>query len=120
MVVQRVWRGFALPLASWLAWLLTFVFVNVAWVFFRATSVRDASALLQGMVGMHGIATPRASPLEILLVITGLFIVLGGTTSNAIVEQRALTLRNAALAAVLLSAGFLSLSQTSPFIYFNF
>ena len=120
LVVQRIWSQWAPPLPSWLAWFLTFVFVNIAWVFFRAPTISDALALLQGMAGYHGVARPLASPFEILFIVVGLFIVLRGTSSNRIVEERPLTLRNSALVALLLAAGVVSLSQTSPFIYFNF
>ena len=34
-----------------MAWLLTFLFVNVAWVFFRAGTVEQALALLGGLFG---------------------------------------------------------------------
>ena len=120
MVVQRTWREFALPLPTWLAWLLTFIFVNVAWVFFRAHSIHDALELLQGMSGWRGVAAPLASPLQVLLLAVGLWLAVWGANSNTVVESRLFTLRSAMLAALLLAAGFLSLSQTSPFIYFNF
>ncbi len=45
MVVERLLRG-RVKLPRWLGWLLTFLFVNVAWVYFRAPSVAAANALL--------------------------------------------------------------------------
>ena len=36
-----------------LAWLLTFTFVNVAWVFFRAKTLDDAMRVLRGMIDIH-------------------------------------------------------------------
>jgi alginate O-acetyltransferase complex protein AlgI len=39
--------------------LLTFLFVNVAWVFFRAETFAKAMAILQAMVGMNGLVLPR-------------------------------------------------------------
>ncbi len=45
MVVERLLRG-KVTLPRWLGWLLTFVFVNVAWVYFRAPTVDQANALL--------------------------------------------------------------------------
>jgi hypothetical protein len=38
--------------------LITFVAVVVGWVFFRATSVDDALAILRGMAGMNGVSIP--------------------------------------------------------------
>lgn len=45
MVLERLLQG-KISLPKPLAWLLTFAFVNVAWVFFRADSVGQALALL--------------------------------------------------------------------------
>lgn len=45
MVVERLLRG-RVKLPPLLGWLLTFLFVNVAWVYFRAPSVAEANALL--------------------------------------------------------------------------
>ncbi len=45
MAIQRLW-GDKVRLPKAIAWLLTFLFVNVAWVFFRADSVGQALALL--------------------------------------------------------------------------
>jgi D-alanyl-lipoteichoic acid acyltransferase DltB (MBOAT superfamily) len=120
MVVQRAWSGFARPLPAWLAWLLTFLFVNVAWVFFRAPTLNGAFELLQGMAGWRGVTAPQASPFELLLLAGGLLLAVCGPNSNAVADSRPPTFRNAAFAGLLLAAGLLSLRETSPFIYFNF
>lgn len=44
-----------------LAWFLTFNFVNIAWVFFRAASWTDAMKVLKAMFGFSGIILPEAS-----------------------------------------------------------
>jgi len=43
----KMWR--------WFAWLITFNFINVAWVFFRANDWADAMKVLKGMVGISGV-----------------------------------------------------------------
>lgn len=45
-------------LNSFFAWLLTFLCVCIAWVFFRAETVADARSILTGMAGMNGISLP--------------------------------------------------------------
>jgi alginate O-acetyltransferase complex protein AlgI len=49
---RTTWHGRAL------ARLITFVAVVVGWVFFRATSLDDALAILRGMIGLHGVSLP--------------------------------------------------------------
>src|SRR5690606_20325408 len=47
------------PVAKALAWSVTFLAVIVGWVFFRASSFEAASAMLQGMAGLNGVAIPN-------------------------------------------------------------
>ncbi len=53
--VAVLWRrtGVTMPMAA--GWLLTMLFVTVAWVFFRATSVHSAVNMLAGMAGVKGV-----------------------------------------------------------------
>ena len=58
LMINHAWRGLVGPSGHtgggvW-AWLLTFLAVVVAWVFFRAESFTGALAVLSGMVGLHG------------------------------------------------------------------
>ena len=62
---------------------VTFVAVVVAWVFFRATSVEDALAILRGMAGLNGVSLPASlaphlGPLRGVLERWGLGFYLGG------------------------------------------
>ena len=60
LAVHRLWTraGYAMPRA--LAWATTFVFVTVAWVFFRAREWGDAIKVIRGMVGLEGFVVNRA------------------------------------------------------------
>ncbi len=53
---HRIWqaRGWRMPAAA--GWFLTFLFVTVAWVFFRAPSMAQALRLLGGMVSLDSAA----------------------------------------------------------------
>ncbi len=53
--VHRLWKARGRALPGPLAWLVTFLFVNVAWVFFRAPDFPRAFELLKGMAGLHGV-----------------------------------------------------------------
>lgn len=52
LVVHRAWKSMGLSMPRPLAWLTTFLFVNMAWVFFRAKSMDDAMRVLQGMLSL--------------------------------------------------------------------
>lgn len=61
ILVHRAWKKTGLALPRWLAWLVTFNFVNIAWVFFRAKSWGDAMGVLKAMTGLNGIYLPDMS-----------------------------------------------------------
>lgn len=50
LVVHRRWSLLNITLPKALAWFLTFNFVNIAWVFFRAKTLADAVKVLRGMI----------------------------------------------------------------------
>lgn len=50
LMVHRAWNGLKRPLPKPVAWLITFLFVNTTWVFFRAQTLSDALRVLRGMV----------------------------------------------------------------------
>jgi len=59
IVVHRAWKGLHVYLPDIAAWFLTFNFVNLAWIFFRAKSVDDALRIIKGMLGMTGVLLPN-------------------------------------------------------------
>ena len=50
LAIHRLWQTLGFKMWTWLAWLITFNFVNIAWVFFRAKEWDDAIKVLSGMV----------------------------------------------------------------------
>lgn len=59
IVVERLFSRMEIRLPKLLSWLLVFNFVNIAWVFFRATSWIDAKNVLKAMLGMNGTVLPE-------------------------------------------------------------
>jgi len=49
LVIQRVWHNTGIVLHTLLAWFITFNFINITWVFFRAKEWDDAIKVLSGM-----------------------------------------------------------------------
>ena len=56
VVIHRIWKHVGGNLPRYLAWFLTFMFANIAWVFFRAHTVTDSLRILRGMIDIHSIA----------------------------------------------------------------
>jgi alginate O-acetyltransferase complex protein AlgI len=55
LVVHRIWKQLGFSMHAVLAWLITFNFINIAWVFFRAKEWDDAIKVLKAMVGLRGV-----------------------------------------------------------------
>ena len=51
LVVHRAWQKLKIKLPKILAWFITFNFINISWVFFRAKEWDDAIKVLKGMFG---------------------------------------------------------------------
>ena len=58
IIFHRVWTGIGINLNKYLAWFLTFNFINLSWVFFRAEQWEDAIKIIKGMFGFSGILIP--------------------------------------------------------------
>jgi alginate O-acetyltransferase complex protein AlgI len=59
LMVQRFWSKLGIKLWTWVAWLITFNFINITWVFFRAKEWDDAVKVLSSMAGLSEITLPR-------------------------------------------------------------
>ena len=59
LVIHRVWNHLGLRMNRKIAWILTFLFVNFAWVLFRADSFANALIVYKGMFGLTGISSTR-------------------------------------------------------------
>ncbi len=56
-VVHRYWTRWGKSIWLPVAWMMTFLYVHVGWVFFRAPSVQDAWQMLRRMTGVSGMET---------------------------------------------------------------
>ena len=105
--------------------LLTYVLINVTWVFFRAHSFGKAWSVLGGMFGANGSTRPILST---MLITTTLLIVAGIVAAHWWMRRRTLESMLQGVAAVPLSAALgvmlflivIAQGTGSAFIYFQF
>ena len=112
--------GFA-PKWVWLNRILTFVAATVAWVFFRASSLRAAKDVLESMVGLQGVSGEgirTVAPLLAAFIVGGLLWV--NLLPNTWEIHPRPKLRYALLLGIVFAAGLLALSKPSPFLYVQF
>ncbi|WP_419677748.1 MBOAT family O-acyltransferase [Aliarcobacter lanthieri] len=59
LAIHRVWQSLGYRMNTIIAWFITFNFVNIAWVFFRAKSWDDAIKVLSSMFSLNNIVLPE-------------------------------------------------------------
>ena len=121
-VIQRCWQKWSsVRLPKIAGQLLTFVFVVIAWVLFRAENMAQARGVYQGMF------IPQNAGFEVLkiakdwvLFLIGGSIVLFVPPVYALAEKFRPYWWNAVLTIGILTASIFCFVKSSPFIYFNF
>lgn len=147
LVIQRAWNQLGYKMNAILAWFITFNFVNIAWVFFRAKEWDDAIKVLSSMFSLDNIVLPEflASKLSFLRqygieyggwvsnlesnggkilipwLLAGFILILLFKNSNSFLKK-AMNTWLMVLCAVLFSYAMVKslISSTQVFLYFNF
>jgi hypothetical protein len=141
LIIHRVWKNLGFRMNSILAWFITFNFINIAWVFFRAKEWNDAIKVLKGMFGFNGLVNQYAQKLSIAgehvgaktllytiggshltlqLLIISFLLIFFGKNSYHYIQGIKFTKKTLFLYAFMSSIALLSLNNMSEFLYFNF
>ena len=59
LVVHRAWKKLGFKMNVILAWFITFNFINIAWVFFRAKEIEDAVRIIVAMFNIDRMAISK-------------------------------------------------------------
>jgi hypothetical protein len=144
LIIHRVFTYSGIRISRFLAWFITFNFINISWVFFRAREWEDAIKVIKGMLGLSGVMLPNKFS-EILQfddtagvkfgdifanfygdsdmlvwIVLGFFLVLFFNNSNQMLYQFRMSNKMLIFIAFNLSIGLMNISKTSEFLYFNF
>jgi D-alanyl-lipoteichoic acid acyltransferase DltB (MBOAT superfamily) len=121
-IIQRIWNEWGRPLPRWLAWAITFLFVNVTWVFFRAESFGQALRLLRGMAGLNGFDFRLQAEhlFPALLIAVFLPIVLLARNSSERERDFRPGWKTGLSAAAMFIVSLLFMNRISEFLYFDF
>ncbi|MFI3169830.1 MAG: MBOAT family O-acyltransferase [Faecalibacterium sp.] len=145
MVLERIYTAKGGKINPIIGWCYTFLFVNVAWVFFRAESVSQAVAFMGQIVSPAGylalfatlqavlpsgivalamslgsMGTVELSTLTLYMAGLATLCAMFLKNTNEKIEQFRPTFCNALLSGVLLYVSIICFSGVSAFLYFNF
>jgi len=144
LMVQRFWSKLGFKLWTWLAWLITFNFVNIAWVFFRAKEWDDAVKVLGSMFNLNNVVIKEkfSNKLNFLSeynvqfeevmkmthdgsdvinwISYGFILILVFKNSMQKIDDFKLNYKTALFTSLIITISILSLSGESEFLYFQF
>jgi D-alanyl-lipoteichoic acid acyltransferase DltB (MBOAT superfamily) len=125
LALHRLWHKMGFVMPKLLAWFITFNFINIAWVFFRAKSFEDALRVLGGMFGFSGVAPYHGEALWFIMI--GFVITLFAYNVREMVEKNILGRATFFVTVLLFVFALLQMfnitissDRVSEFLYFNF
>lgn len=118
LIVALLWRRAGLPMPAPLGWLLTFVFVMLCWVLFRATSFEAALTIYKAMLGF----APHGTGFKWRALLPAAAFAMIGPTSWALVHKLPPARWIAVLTAILFVLVLFKIGDDAnyEFIYFQF
>ncbi len=141
IAINHYWKKAPVKLPVWAAWLITFMFLNLSFVIFRAESMEKAVAMFKAMFGMNGVvfaekyfgflgeAWVSSAPVfshigadtnTLLLIAGALAVVLALKNSTEMMKGFVPTTRALLYGVLLFIAAVSMMSRVSEFLYFNF
>ena len=121
LIIHRIWNkylGFSMPAIP--ARMLTFFFVLLAWIPFRAGSMAQLKGVLRGMFLPETWHFTSVASGDYILLAAGFVIVLIFPSVISLEKKFVPSWWNAVLTTALLVGCMFLFVKTSPFIYFNF
>lgn len=128
LVIHRFWKAIGMSMPKILAWFVTFNFINIAWVFFRAKDWDSAIKVLNGMFSIGSISFKNltihigSDTLFIFgTLISAFIIILFANNSNSYLTKK-MTIKLMIISAIVFAYSITkSLASSSEvFLYFNF
>jgi len=134
LVIHRIWKKLNIKLNTILAWFITFNFLNISWIFFRAKEWDDALKVLYGMINFNSINFTNINSLHlnisylinyirsddiVYLYLFIVFILIFLKNSYEIINKKQ-NIINIVFYSILFIISILSLNKASEFLYFNF
>ncbi|MDD2266020.1 MBOAT family protein [Sulfuricurvum sp.] len=143
IVLHRAWQQTGLSVSRFFGWFITFNFVNITWVFFRAKDWDQAANVLHGMIFGDIIVSEKlekhlnvlksagiefgqfmihlgGSASTWIWIVSAFILVIATPNSNSLTQRFYPSKFNLAAIVIVLLDALLHLSKNSEFLYFNF
>ena len=130
IVLHRIWQQLGFKMNTLLAWFVTFNFINITWIFFRAKEMEDALKVLGGMFGFEALGSFKdmiqfgsVDKMTLLTIVLAFSIAIAGFFFKNSTQNLNNFLANKKIvlfSGFLLATAILFLNRISEFLYFNF
>jgi len=132
IVINHLWRKYGFKLNKFFAIFLTFNFVNISFIFFRAHNIEDAFKVLSSMFNFSNIGKvndifllyPHSEKIDhlifLIMFFISLFAIFKFSNSMELSKNLKPSLYNNSLIVLFFVISILHLNSVSEFIYFNF
>src|SRR6185437_7970412 len=99
---------------------LTFMFVNLAWVFFRAANLQTANSILKSMLNINKLGTFNGTLIPIILILIMSMIAPNSSQITEFVVKRGFGWSWGVVMLFWISLIYIGINNNTPFIYFQF
>jgi D-alanyl-lipoteichoic acid acyltransferase DltB (MBOAT superfamily) len=132
IVIHRAWKSLGFSMNKYLAWFITFNFINITWVFFRAKDWGSAEKIITAMIGYHAAPILAITKIKQLFpnigmssyiipyIVAGFLLTLLLKNSTFHSAQFSPTKKLLSLTILIFVYSILNLSAITEFLYFNF
>ena len=145
IIIYRIWFNLQIRIWGWLSWFITFNFINISWIFFRAKTMGDATNIITSMFNIKQLEFMininikklfitnfssngqlfnnfgEVNEISILgLLLIGFLLVLLFTNSTNKIKNLKFSFISALATSLAFCYSLYSISKTSEFLYFNF
>ncbi len=127
----RIWGKLNIKVPHIISVLITFLFLNITWVYFRASSIEKANQIIKSMLGLNGFAPiiidklrfsfeNGAIKISILLLIASFILVFFINNSVEFSKKLQPNRIYLVITLIMLIISVLSINKVSEFLYFQF
>jgi len=124
LVIHRAWSKLRFKMNIVLAWFITFNFINISWIFFRAKEWDDAIRVLQGMFSLQELSIYQEyinnESIDFIYLILSILLLLSSRISSYNLVSNKINIYNTIITALMFTISILSIHRISEFLYFNF
>lgn len=141
IIIHRVWEQSGIKLHRRISLFLTFMFLNISWVFFRAKDFNSARKVLTAMIDIKSLSLEQVSRLTLInsnwiesigkqthlktgmmfiTILAGFIIIFYMKNSNELSKYIVASPRWSVISGILLATSLMLLSRKSEFLYFIF